>query len=317
MVSIGLISYSLYLWHQPLFALARVYARDPLRPHVYALLILLTFILSYLTWRFVENPFRNSQIINQKIALRFTIFSSICAILFGLYLNFSYGMFWRVFNKNENISDMDKRIYNSRVFEYKKDHFSNNERRHIFVIGNSFARDFINMTTETFDTRDIEFVYSDIAATCIERNPSQVINLLFERADVIVFANIDRSCVKNAIEWAVQRKKKIFFVGTKDFGYNLNWIIQLPNSARANQYNKLLDFARNEEQVDANLVPEANFISLLGPVVKNGMVPITDDQGRMISTDRKHVTKFGAIYFGELALKPTAYGDYLGGNGVK
>jgi len=55
---IGLISYSAYLWHQPLFAFARIYL-----PHVpalaYAFLSVLTFGLAYLSWRFVEQPFRD------------------------------------------------------------------------------------------------------------------------------------------------------------------------------------------------------------------------------------------------------------------
>jgi peptidoglycan/LPS O-acetylase OafA/YrhL len=317
MVGIGMISYSLYLWHQPLFALARVHAVDPLRPQVYALLIAATFVLAYLTWRFVEAPFRSHQFLSRQTIVMFSFCGSLCAIGFGLYLDNTYGMYWRVYNKNEKIADLDKRIYNSRVFEYKKDQFGNDGRRHVFVIGNSFGRDFINMTTETFDTRDIEFAYSDTAETCIDHNPDLVKKSLFEGSDIIVFANIYQPCVANAIAWANEHKKKIFFVGTKDFGYNLNWIIQLPPAARANQYNQLPDFARIKEQIDMELVPAANFISLLEPVMKNGMVPITDDQGRMISTDRKHLTKFGAIFFGEHALKPTAYGALLAGNGAK
>lgn len=317
MVGIGLISYSLYLWHQPLFALARIHAVDPPRPQDYAPLIAATFVLSYLTWRFVERPFRNRQLVGRQAVLLYSLCGSLAAITFGLYLNQTYGMSWRAFPKNETIADLDKRLYNTRVFKYRKDHFSNKSRRDILVIGNSFARDFINMTTETFDTRDIEFVYMDKASTCIDLNSDPAKKSLFEGADIIVFANIDKHCVLNAIQWAGGHKKKIFFVGTKNFGYNLNWIIQLPPAARANQYNRLPDFARDKEQADVNTVPAANFISLLGPVVKNGMVPITDDQGRMISTDREHVTKFGAIYFGERALRPSAYGALLVGNGAK
>ncbi len=60
MVWIGLISYSLYLWHQPIFSLARVrlnngHALD--LPQMTAL-IALTFGLAALTYWFVEQPFR-------------------------------------------------------------------------------------------------------------------------------------------------------------------------------------------------------------------------------------------------------------------
>ena len=58
MVGLGLISYSAYLWHQPLFAFARL--RSPGYPPetVMALLALATLGLAWLSWRYVEQPFR-------------------------------------------------------------------------------------------------------------------------------------------------------------------------------------------------------------------------------------------------------------------
>jgi hypothetical protein len=58
LVSIGLVSYSAYLWHQPVFAFARLRSLDPLSDGLMALLVLVTFVLSVLTWRYVERPFR-------------------------------------------------------------------------------------------------------------------------------------------------------------------------------------------------------------------------------------------------------------------
>lgn len=57
-VGIGLISYSAYLWHQPIFAFARI--RVSVDPHPVLLggLAVLSLVLAYLTWRFVEQPFR-------------------------------------------------------------------------------------------------------------------------------------------------------------------------------------------------------------------------------------------------------------------
>ena len=57
-VGLGLISYSAYLWHQPLFAFARI--RSLTHPSVALMLVLAlaSVALAYLSWRFVENPFR-------------------------------------------------------------------------------------------------------------------------------------------------------------------------------------------------------------------------------------------------------------------
>lgn len=57
-VVLGLMSYSAYLWHQPLFAFARIAL--PQRPGAWtmAMLSVATFALAYLTWQYVEVPWR-------------------------------------------------------------------------------------------------------------------------------------------------------------------------------------------------------------------------------------------------------------------
>ena len=57
-VFVGLISYSLYLWHWPIFVLARYYAFRNLTIIESVGLIALSFALAVLSWRFVEKPFR-------------------------------------------------------------------------------------------------------------------------------------------------------------------------------------------------------------------------------------------------------------------
>ncbi len=58
LVFIGLISYSLYLWHWPLLTLARVTQHGTLPPVPTGAVMLLSVVLAYLTWRFVEGPLR-------------------------------------------------------------------------------------------------------------------------------------------------------------------------------------------------------------------------------------------------------------------
>ncbi len=58
MVFIGLISYSLYLWHWPILALARTCLMRPLTGLEVAGALGAAFLLAVLSWRFVERPFR-------------------------------------------------------------------------------------------------------------------------------------------------------------------------------------------------------------------------------------------------------------------
>ena len=60
-VAVGLISYSAYLWHQPLFALARAGAQDAPEWATMAGLAGLTYALAAVTWALVEQPFRRPE----------------------------------------------------------------------------------------------------------------------------------------------------------------------------------------------------------------------------------------------------------------
>ncbi|WP_419710223.1 acyltransferase family protein [Pseudomonas sp. NFX224] len=59
MVFIGLISYSLYLWHWPLIAYLS-YLEIPIDLPIGAMLVGVSIILAWLSWRYVEVPFRRS-----------------------------------------------------------------------------------------------------------------------------------------------------------------------------------------------------------------------------------------------------------------
>ena len=66
LVGIGLLSYSAYLWHQPLLALARHRQLDEVGPGLSLALCAATFVLAALSWRLVETPFRNRAFIARR-----------------------------------------------------------------------------------------------------------------------------------------------------------------------------------------------------------------------------------------------------------
>ena len=57
-VFIGIISYSLYLVHWPVFVLVGYAAIDPLEPMTIVLCLLASFVLAIMSWRYIERPFR-------------------------------------------------------------------------------------------------------------------------------------------------------------------------------------------------------------------------------------------------------------------
>lgn len=61
----------------------------------------------------------------------------------------------------------------------------------------------------------------------------------------------------------------------------------------------------------SEVIPREHFISLLAPTLVNGKIPITDDFGRLLSTDRAHLPKYGALYFGKKAVLGSSYSELV------
>lgn len=78
-VGLGLISYSAYLWHQPLFAFARHRSLDDPSKVLLVALAVVAIALGYLSWKYVETPFRNRERINRKQVL---IWGTVCSVIF-------------------------------------------------------------------------------------------------------------------------------------------------------------------------------------------------------------------------------------------
>ena len=81
MVFIGLISYPLYLWHFPLMAYARILSGDAVSPLEMAGIIVISVLLAWATYRFVEWPIRHGPTISRiRIAALGTGMASIGAL---------------------------------------------------------------------------------------------------------------------------------------------------------------------------------------------------------------------------------------------
>ena len=69
LVIIGLISYSLYLWHWPILVFANYWALNPLPAAVRIGLLGLCFLLAAASWKYVEIPCRKRGLVPRRIAV--------------------------------------------------------------------------------------------------------------------------------------------------------------------------------------------------------------------------------------------------------
>lgn len=89
LVFVGLISYSLYLWHWPLFAFAKYWTFNKLTIGHSFFIISLSFILAIVSWHYVETPFRLKKFL---VSNRSIIWAGVCA---SLMLFITGSLVWR------------------------------------------------------------------------------------------------------------------------------------------------------------------------------------------------------------------------------
>lgn len=94
-VGIGLVSYSAYLWHQPLLAFARHRSMDDLGQGLLASLCAASLVLAYFSWRFVETPLRNRKRFDRRKIFLYGAIGSVFFAGFGLVGHLTRGYFHR------------------------------------------------------------------------------------------------------------------------------------------------------------------------------------------------------------------------------
>lgn len=91
-VGIGLISYSAYLWHQPLFAFARIRSFENPPLLLMSVLSLLSLVLGYFSWRYIESPFRGRKKLSRRAILTISLFGLFGFGAFGLFGHIKDGL---------------------------------------------------------------------------------------------------------------------------------------------------------------------------------------------------------------------------------
>ena len=150
LVALGLISYSAYLWHYPLFAFSKIALINDTRLEIF--LIMTTFVLAYLSTNFIEKPFRDkSKLTAKQVAV---ILSSAAAILLVLGLigkatNGFKDQYYKTIIPENRYLIIDRDQLNKQRFEFwsiskknkmSKD-FESDSRKKILILGDSHSED--------------------------------------------------------------------------------------------------------------------------------------------------------------------------------
>lgn len=97
LVGIGLISYSWYLWHWPVLVFGKYASIFGLAPLQLVALFVLSLVLGYASWRFVEGPFRERRLLAGNRAVLAAGIVGLASLGFiGKGLVWSDGLAWRL-----------------------------------------------------------------------------------------------------------------------------------------------------------------------------------------------------------------------------
>lgn len=286
-IFIGRISFSLYMWHQLVYAFGRYFVFESIEGWPVIWLTVLTIVLSIFTYYIIEQPFRNRHNIKLRsvlitLGVAFVIMNGIS---FKLYLD--AGVIKDVPElgiTKDNVTRNMHAQYNDRVYEYIRD-FDPDKKFHVLVLGNSFARDWANVLLESkyASQIDISYIYSET------QYPDKVLRLS-KQADVIFYSTASKKSV-NKMNIPLE---KVWCVGTKNFGTNNGIYYNAPEEGYCYQRTSVSDNVLEKSKMLSEEWGD-RYIDLIEMVAdKDGKVPVFSDNCMFMSQDCRHLTKAGA-----------------------
>lgn len=329
-VGIGLISYSFYLWHQPLFALAR-YGNPDIKSHELLLLAGLAGCLAYLSWRYLERPFRNATSVSGKQVLAFSLIGSALLALFGWAGHATEGFVGRYSIKDQSllVPTEERANYVWRRFnEHVLKDFDPQGGRRILIVGDSYSADFLNALYESGLNEGLQIstyrvsescgnlylkvdllpqVSSKDRAFCKKQNwyGNDKLQDLMRQADAIWLISSWKPWQMKLLPESKRNLerdfgKKVLVFGRKDLGrIDLRQMMFLSEKERIElQTNMRSAHVRVNGAMSRMLGKDFVDLSMLLCGHRTKCHPFTKD-GKLISFDGGHLTEDGAKYLGQ------------------
>ena len=249
-VGIGLISYSLYLWHYPIFAFDRINQFSEGDVFNKIIIGFITLALSIISYYFIEKPFRNRKHKFKKILVSILIvISTILAI--NIYVIFKDGKIGHSYKAVKNLY-LNNNIFNKELrqesWKYVKNsnfqEFKSKEKIKILFVGDSHSKDLFNVFIQNTNLfQDYEFLrYGSLNnknAITFDKNTNEkdLIDFsnskIFKQSDVIIISNyfnedekIDKLDIfidmfKNKKKIILSSSSNIYIIPKKRFGLEL------------------------------------------------------------------------------------------------
>lgn len=339
-VFFGLISYSAYLWHQPIFALTRHSYGGAVSDIWYVLLSLLSLLLAYVSWKWIEAPFRSKEKFNRN-----QIFSSSAAgifvfVIIGSTLSLTDGLLrfrpmeeqkiYEEFIELGEYNPVNMAAFSLQPFDHS------DVRKKLFVVGDSYAEDLVNAIVESNLNLKYQVSTYRIPANCgvlyIERSELESyqptscfsrpnffneprVSELLNQADEVWVAS-------SWLDWQLEflgrslskldaMSEQLTLFGSKAF--ELKSASQFKNEFGMSGLVRKFEISDRQRSLSSQLqtIAEQTGITYIDPMYviceSNLTCQHSYDGQNVISVDGGHLTKYGAAHFGSNLYKALGY----------
>lgn len=284
---LGVMSYSIYLWHQPILAFYRYFVSNQLTIPFCLIFLIVVFALSFMSYQFIEKKLKVGM--NLRL-ITIPTFLLITGTAFALYLH--AGVVRDVPELNIFMNNVHRNMhaeYVDRIYSYDKEFPKGNNKPNVLVIGNSFARDWANILLESkvADKINISYIYK------IDEKYAKRIR----QADY-VFIHDWKHNVPYYVWENIKPRTEVWGIGTKNFGES-NGIIY-KNRHRPDYFEQTAKVNPNYFIENSQMKREwkDKYIDLLDmALVKNNEVIVFSKEHKFLSQDCRHLSKGGAEYY--------------------
>lgn len=282
----GIASYSIFVWHQPILAFYRYFFTSDITLVFVVLFVLIVAALSAATYRFVE---RGLAINKVNLAICALAFLLINGSAFGIYRNSGVVRDVPEFDIDKNNTQNGLFThYNEAVQVYDKDYPQPNGKINVFCLGNSFCRDFgqILLESEWADKINLSY-HKEIEESIIKR--------ICESDFIFVFDY--KHNISNVLWDNLKAGAKVYGLSTKSFG----------SGGIVYKYRNRPDFHEQTVRINPNffIINEqlkaewgGGFVDMLEMVTTSDRsIRVFTDDHKFISFDSEHLTISGARYY--------------------
>ena len=295
---LGKRSYSLFIWHQFVFAFYRNSISDEVSLKSVLICLILTAIFSEISYRCIEKKVGVSK---RALGVCFLCALIICPL--GAYVYKQGGVIKDYpeldLKKGDGFVGIAVNYVDIPSTDDKPFPEKDNGKINVLVVGNSFSRDFSNILKESKYADKINFSY---------RSNDFPIDRI-SKADYI-FTFLKKESINDSIMAFVKPTCKIYGIGTKNFGKSNN---QFYSRRWSDDYY----FSKNllpQEYKRANEIAKEHwggaYIDLIAPaMIDDKYVRVFTPDHKYISQDCKHLTKAGAKWYAEVLNLDKIFGE--------